>query len=163
VQKSTNKQRLPSKAIIMAGICLALFIQIPDASARHRHHKKKKEKGSIDYYNPQNGLGGISGKIMGDLKPVQGATVLVTQKDKVFDQATTDENGYYVIKFLAPGRFDLKVTNEGYRTTIISSIPVSADYTVSNDLYLPKFNNAHMPCTPILETFQEHISHLRGK
>jgi hypothetical protein len=141
----------------------ALLICIPVTNARHRHHKKTREKNTLDYYQPQNGLGGISGKVMGDLKPVAGVTLMVMQNDKLMDKTTSDENGYFTFKYLAPGHYDLKATNNDYRTTIITGIPVSADYIIKNDFYLPRFNNAHMPRTPAVETYRDHLKYLKHK
>jgi hypothetical protein len=141
-------------------ILLALFIDIPSVSAKRHRHRSTKTKMRMDY-KPQNELGSISGKIMGDLQPVSGATILVTQKDKIIDQVVSDENGYYTIKYLTPGRFDIKASKDDYRTVIFTAVPVSEDHTIKNDFYLPRFNNAHMPRYPIVETYERHISHMR--
>lgn len=144
---------------------IALLLQTFSASAlfKHRHHHKKKKpkQNPLYVHQPQNGLGGITGKIMGDLQPVNGVTLVVMQKDRIIDKTTTDETGNYSFRYLAPGKYDLKAMNNDYRTVIITKIPITADESIKNSFYLPKFNNANMPHTPIVETFEEHIAHMR--
>ena len=138
---------ISSRAI--AGITFLLFTQIFAAKASFLIH-------TPDYVT-QIGVGGISGKIMGNMEAVRGADVVLMQKDKLIDKTSTDENGNYAFKYLSPGNYDIKATKPGYRTSIIITIPVDEDETTGNDFYLPQFNNAHMIKTPIVETYEENF------
>lgn len=105
---------------------------------------------------PENGLGTISGKLMGDLRPVAAAEVVLMQKDKVVDKTKTDEYGNYNFPYVRPGDYDVKATKTGYRTSIIIKIPVSEDHITKNDFYLPKFNNEHMLSNPLVDDYENN-------
>ena len=104
----------------------------------------------------QDGVGSVSGKLMGNLEPVAGAEVVIMQKDKLYDKAVTDEDGNYRFPYLRPGHYDVRATMTGYRTTIITKVPVSEDHTTKNDFYLGKYNNAHMPSYPLKEDYEDN-------
>jgi hypothetical protein len=127
---------------IVTCLLLVTFLQTPVANAAFPHL--------------QRGVGGVEGKIMGNLEAVSGADVVLMQKDKLIDQTKTDENGNYKFYYLSAGDYDIKATKDGYRTHIIITIPVYTDNTTQNDLYLPKFTNASVPRTPIVETYEEN-------
>jgi len=112
----------------------------------------------------QNGLGGIAGKIMGGLQPLAGADVALLQQDKIIDKTTTDEDGNYSFPLEIPGHYDVKASKQEYRTTIIVRVPMYADCTTKNDLYLGKFNNAHMPKELYVEAYgKNHKIYMRNR
>lgn len=100
--------------------------------------------------------GTVTGKLMGNLQPVAGAEVVIMQKDKLFDQKLTDENGTYTFPHLRPGYYDVRATMPGYRTSIIVKIPVAEHKTTRNDFYLPKLNTENMPKTPLVEDYEDN-------
>jgi Carboxypeptidase regulatory-like domain len=107
-----------------------------------------------DYDAPQMGVGGIEGKLMGNMEAVGGAELVLMQKDKIIDKTTTDEEGHYFFKYVSPGHYDIKATKTGYRTSIIVQIPVAPDETTPNSFYLPKYNDRKMPSGPIVDDYQ---------
>lgn len=104
----------------------------------------------------QNGLGTISGKLMGGLQPVSGAEVILLEQENIIDKTTTDENGMYSFEYIRPGKYDLKASKPGHRLTIITHIPVSEDHITQNDIYLGQYNNPHMPKTPIVQSYRDN-------
>lgn len=103
-----------------------------------------------------DGTGTVYGKLMGNLQPVAGAEVVIMQKDKLFDQKLTDENGNYTFPHLRPGYYDVRATMPGYRTSIIIKIPVRENKTTQNDFYLSQLNTANMPKTPMVEDYEDN-------
>ncbi|MCD6010584.1 MAG: Carboxypeptidase regulatory-like domain [Flavipsychrobacter sp.] len=115
-------------------------------------------------YAQDDAVGTVSGKLMGNLQPVAGAEVVILQKDKLFDQTTTDENGNYRFPYLRPGYYDVRATMPGYRTSIIIKIPVAENKTTKNDFYLPKYNNGNMPSYPLVEGYEDNCrNYMRNK
>lgn len=108
------------------------------------------------YSIPENGVGSITGKLMGDIQPVSGAEVVLMDKDKIVDKTLTDEDGSYSFLYVRPGKYDVRATKTGHRTTIIIKVPVSEDIVTKNDFYFPKFNNAHMQANPIVDNYENN-------
>ncbi len=106
-----------------------------------------------NYWYPENGLGGITGKITGDLKGLKSVTVVLMQKDVVVDQTETDEDGFYKFRYLEEGRYDIKAVKEGFITCMVTKIPVAPDRVTKLDFYQPLINNKHMPLSPVVETY----------
>lgn len=78
----------------------------------------------------QGQSGEISGTVVDDKnEPVFGAKVRITSGGITKGGAVTDENGEYVIKPLAPGRYDMKVNYSGYKENITKEILVAAGRT----------------------------------
>lgn len=78
----------------------------------------------------QSQSGEISGTVVDDKnEAVFGAIVQVTSGGITKGGAVTDENGEYVIKPLAPGRYDMKVNYSGYKENITKEILVAAGRT----------------------------------
>ena len=102
---------------------------------------------------PENGLGGITGKITGDLKGLKNVTVVLMQKDKIVDQTETDEEGFYKFRYLEEGKYDLKALKDGFITCMVTEIPVAPDKVTKLDFYQPLINNNHMPVSPIVESY----------
>ena len=105
------------------------------------------------YWYPENGLGGITGEITGDLKPLQHVMVFLMQHDKIVDQTETDDDGFYKFRYLEEGNYDLKAVKDGFITCMVTSIPVAPDKVTKLDFYQPLINNNHMPVSPIVESY----------
>ena len=105
---------------------------------------------------PENGLGGITGKITGDLKPLGKVVVVLMQNNKVIDQTETDEDGFYKFRYIEEGRYEIKATKDGHRTCVVTRIPVAPDKVTKLDFYQPRINNEHMDSEPIVETFSHY-------
>jgi hypothetical protein len=75
------------------------------------------------------------------------------QKDHVIYKTNTDENGNYQFLYVNPGEYDIRATKYGYRTSIIIHVPISANRTIKNDFYLPKFNTVNMQSNPIVDEY----------
>ena len=108
----------------------------------------------IDHTTPQTGVGGIEGKLMGNMEAVAGADLVLMQKDNIIARTTTDEEGHYYFYYLNPGHYDIKATKTGYRTSIIIHIPVTQDETTPNSFYIPKYNDRKMPSSPIIDDYE---------
>ncbi len=134
---------------IILGSMIVLGLPLQSAYAWHPPF-------GFGYVVNENGLGEITGKIMGSLLPVTDAEVVLMLKDKIIDKTTTDEDGIYSFHYVRPGDYDIKATKQGYRITIIAKVPVSEDYVTVNDLYLAKFNNEHMPKNPFVESYRDN-------
>lgn len=102
----------------------------------------------------QEGLGTITGRVMGSLVPVKQAQVVLMQRDDVVAATTSDEDGNFKFTYLDPGYYDIKTIKDGYRTRITLRVPVRADRTVSNDMYLPKYTTDNMRTTPIVAPYE---------
>ena len=78
----------------------------------------------------QGTSGEISGTVIDDKnEAVFGAIVQITSGGIVKGGAVTDENGEYIIKPLAPGRYDMKANYSGYKENITKEILVAAGRT----------------------------------
>ncbi|MDZ4845350.1 MAG: TonB-dependent receptor [Chitinophagales bacterium] len=78
--------------------------------------------------------GEITGQVVDDKKSgVFNATVGAYQNGRLITGAVTDFDGYYVIKPLNPGKYDLTVTYIGMDTTRISGVVVNADKITTLD------------------------------
>lgn len=76
----------------------------------------------------QGQSGSILGKVVDDKgEPVVGVAVQAIQGGITKAGNITDIDGNYVIKPLAPGRFDVKVNYIGYRENLITGVIVSPD------------------------------------
>ena len=73
--------------------------------------------------------GSIAGQITNDDGPVFGALVEVLQQGVKKGGCVTDENGDYVVKSLAPGRYDIRVYSTGTRSAIVKDMIVSVTDT----------------------------------
>jgi hypothetical protein len=129
----------------LSGLLLAFCLATPQCYAWHPPF-------IYAFAAPENGLGGLTGKITGDLKAVSKVTILLVRKEEIVDKTETDEDGFYKFRYIEEGRYDLKATKDGYRTCIVTKIPIAADKVTKLDFYQPKINN-HQPEGPIVETF----------
>ncbi|RLD46806.1 MAG: hypothetical protein DRI86_02130 [Bacteroidetes bacterium] len=75
--------------------------------------------------------GAIQGKITdSETKlPIPFANVIVEQGGKVVNGGSTDFDGNYKVKPLAPGKYDVKVTYVGYAKLMIKGVVVNSDKT----------------------------------
>jgi hypothetical protein len=73
--------------------------------------------------NKQNIRGAVVDKL--SLTPIAGAVVLVTN-DTAGHTVYTDSVGRYVLSNMAPGRYELRVTNGGYKTADLSNVIVTS-------------------------------------
>ncbi len=93
--------------------------------------------------------GELKGKITDkeSKEPIPFANIIVEQSGKQFGGGTTDFDGNYTIKPLAPGRYDVKATYVGYKPLLIKGVVINSN-TIT-------FNNISMePTATTLETFE---------
>lgn len=74
-------------------------------------------------------LGEIRGKVTDAKtgKALDYIAVTLTQNGTVVSQVLTDDEGSYVMKYIKPGEYVIKVANMGYRNTVVKGIHVKAD------------------------------------
>lgn len=81
-----------------------------------------------------NVFAGTTGKIAGIVKdaktgnPLPGANVILENTSR---GSSTDENGYFYILNVQPGRYSIKTSVIGYEVTTVSDVLVAADRTVT--------------------------------
>ena len=152
------------RKLLIVSICviLALFSVIPAAHAKHRHLKKEKYPRLCSYYyEQQNELGGISGRIMGNLLPVDGAIIVLMRNNKLIDRTITDEDGQFIFRYTDTGQYDITASKEGFITGIITRIPVTPNHITRNDLYLPKYHKEQMPGDVVSEPYSYNRKFMR--
>ena len=73
--------------------------------------------------------GAIKGKIFdkNTKEPIPFANIVLENKGSMVGGATSDFDGNYMIKPIPPGKFDLKATFVGYKTSITQGIVIGAD------------------------------------
>ena len=74
--------------------------------------------------NSQSKTGIISGEVRDAVtkQPLPGANILI---DGTNQGSACDENGYYVIKDVVPGRYSLKVSMIGYLSSVITELNIN--------------------------------------
>lgn len=87
------------------------------------------------------GFGEINGRVLdADGQPVYSAHVLLKSGDQAINQAFTDFEGYYVIKPISSGTYNMSISLIGFQTQVIENISVSdgqirvVDFTLSNTI-----------------------------
>jgi Ca-activated chloride channel family protein len=81
--------------------------------------------------------GAITGTVIDEQKqPITGAMVYVSQGKTTKGGATTGHDGTYNIKPLRPGRYDVQVKYNGYKTSMIKNVIVSAGKNTKVDVQL---------------------------
>lgn len=76
----------------------------------------------------QSQMGSIQGTVLDDKKePVVNAAVQVMEGGILKGGAVTDYDGNYEVKPLSPGRYDVKVQLQSYKTSITTGVIVSPD------------------------------------
>jgi len=86
---------------------------------------------TVSYSFAQSGLGSIRGAVK-DSKSNEAlymCIVSLRQNGELRGDATTDEDGKFIISSVAPGSYDIEVSNpgEGYQTLSVTNVIVSAD------------------------------------
>ena len=90
--------------------------------------------------------GSIKGVVLDDKdEPVFGATVKVFEGGLVKGNATTDEDGNYVVKPLVPGRYDVTVAYIGYGF-ILFGLRVIIVKVVDHLFNTHSISGRHLPC-----------------
>jgi hypothetical protein len=81
------------------------------------------------YANAQSQLGEIRGKVLDakTKKPLDFVSVTIELNGVTKAAVLTDDDGAYIVKTLQPGNYTIKVTNLGYRNSIITGVNVSSD------------------------------------
>jgi hypothetical protein len=84
---------------------------------------------SVTVAKAQVGQGGLKGKVLDKSKnePIPFANVIVELNGNQVGGATTDFDGNYFIKPLAPGKYDVKASYVGYQQIQISGVIVRSD------------------------------------
>ena len=84
--------------------------------------------------------GTIKGRVLdkSTKEPLPFANVVAELNGTQAGGAQTDFDGYFTIKPLTPGKYDLKASFVGYSTGAISGVIVSADKITFQDVILPK-------------------------
>lgn len=84
----------------------------------------------------QVGAGSIKGKVIDTEtgEPLPFVNVVIEQAGNVVTGGTTDFDGKYVIKSLAPGKYDIKVKFIGYKPILIQGVVVNADKITFQDV-----------------------------
>ncbi len=79
------------------------------------------------------GNGEINGKVVDVAtgEALIGATVVANEADRMVGSAITDFDGFYTIKPLSPGLYDLSFSYLGYEAVTVSMVPVSSDNMTS--------------------------------
>ena len=98
---------------------------------------------------------------MGAMLPVEGVQVTLLRDGEIIDKLTTDKDGRYTFKTVDAGHYSIKAYKEGYRTHIITNVPVRERYSTTSDIYLPKFNNSHMDTDPLVERYVYKKAYVR--
>jgi len=82
--------------------------------------------------------GAIKGKVLdketGEAIPF--ANIIAESGGKLFGGATSDFDGFYTIKPLSPGKYDVKVTFVGYKSILLTGVIVTPDAITFQDLKL---------------------------
>ncbi len=81
--------------------------------------------------NKQNIRGTITDKL--SLVPIRGASIQFVY-DTMLSAAITDSVGMYILRNIAPGRYELRITNEGYKELNIPNVVVTSGKETILDL-----------------------------
>ena len=91
---------------------------------------------AVTIANAQVGQGGLKGKVLdkGNNEPIPFANVVVEMNGNQVAGTTTDFDGNFFIKPLAPGKYDVKATYVGFQAAGYSGIIISADKISFQDI-----------------------------
>jgi len=80
--------------------------------------------------------GAIKGKIVDKAtgESIPFANIIAERGGKLFGGATTDFDGYYTIKPLPPGRYNVKLSYVGYKSILMTDVIVTPDAITFQDL-----------------------------
>jgi hypothetical protein len=100
---------------------------------------------TVAYGYSQTGLGTIRGSVIDkdSKEPIPECIVAVKQNGQVKGNTTTDFDGKFQINSLAPGQYDVEISNpgEGYQPTAIKGVVINAEritFLDNTELGLPK-------------------------
>ena len=74
----------------------------------------------------------MSDKVTGEAIPF--ANIVAERGGKQFGGATTDFDGYYTIKPLPPGKFDVKISYVGFKSILMTDVIVTPDAITFQDM-----------------------------
>ena len=96
--------------------------------------------------------GEIHGRIKTKEKaePLEFVSVVAMINDHVVASTTTDQNGYYSLKPLIPGNYNVKAMMMGYVPYRINDVSVSAEKTTIVDINLVS-SDSNLPVTTVYE------------
>ncbi|MES2559707.1 MAG: carboxypeptidase regulatory-like domain-containing protein [Bacteroidota bacterium] len=97
--------------------------------------------------NAQSQMGEIRGKIADakTKKPLDYVSVTIELNGVVKAQVLTDDDGNFIAKTLQPGTYTIKVTNLGYRNTVVSGIRVASDQITFENVAMDKDDGQKLP------------------
>jgi Ca-activated chloride channel family protein len=76
--------------------------------------------------------GAITGTVMDEQKqPLMGVDITILQSGQARGRVTTDMNGTYTIKSLNPGKYEMQVKRNDYKTSVVKNIVVRANKTTT--------------------------------
>jgi hypothetical protein len=102
--------------------------------------------------------GEIYGRVTDEKKQgLDFATVTAMEGGVVKGGGKTDLNGNYKIKPLAPGKYDVKVTYTGYKSSTIQGIIVAADKRVQQDFQMAKKENNALKEEFVVTTYKNKL------
>jgi len=87
------------------------------------------------------GQGTLKGKVTDEKDPIPYTNVIIVQGGKQFGGAQTDLNGNYTIKPIPPGKYDVKASYVGYKTSITTGVLISGDRITFLDLKMVSSTN----------------------
>ncbi len=82
--------------------------------------------------------GTLKGKVLDKTskEPIPFASVVLEKAGKQISGTAADINGDYTIKPISPGTYDIRATNIGFNTVLITNIVISADKITFQDMIL---------------------------
>lgn len=78
--------------------------------------------------------GTLKGKMTDGKEPIPYANIIIVQGGKQFGGAQSDMDGNYTIKPIPPGKYDVKASYIGYKTSITTGVLINADKITFLDL-----------------------------
>src|SRR5436190_9259473 len=85
----------------------------------------------------QQGTGSLKGRVSDDLGGIiVGGTVIATDAGGKTKTATTNNDGAFSLNGLAPGKYTVKVTSQGFGTFQNTEVEVAAGRTATLDVTL---------------------------
>ena len=80
--------------------------------------------------------GKLKGKITDGKEPIPYVNIVVVKGGKQINSCLSDLDGFYFINPIPPGKYDLKFSLAGYRTTIITGVEIKNDRITFWDIIL---------------------------
>lgn len=92
-------------------------------------------------YQVINAQGVLKGKVTDGKEPIPYANIVVLKDGKINIGAQTDFDGYYTIKPISPGKYEVKASCMGYQTTTITGVQIDSNKITFLDI---KMNSSAM-------------------